>query len=521
VVTGAFEAVDFFPHMGEKGTWLHFMAAPIKNVHGVTLGAVETLIDVTEIKRAEGELVTKNEELHAANEQLAAAEEELKGQFDALTESEQLIRESEERVRKKLDSLLSPEGDIGTLDLADIIDVQAIQSLMEDFHSIMHIASAIIDLHGNVLVATGWQDICTKFHRVNPETCANCVESDNLLTGGIAPGTFKIYRCKNNMWDIATPITVNGKHMGNLFLGQFLFDDESVDYELFRSQAVRYGFDQNSYIAALDRVPRWNRDTIEKVMTFYTKFALMISTLSHSNITLVRTVTERDTTLNSLQRVNQKLNVLSQLSRKDLTNQIFVLNSYLELAINQLSGQDRIIETVQKGVRAIKSIHETIEYSKDYQDMGAKPPKWQNVKMALLFGLSHISIGKIQHHLETENLEIFADPLLEKVCQRLFENSVKHGEHVTRIRVWHTVTSDGVTIFFEDDGIGIPQERKEQIFLRSDGTRTSMRSLIFVREILDITGITIRETGEPGKGARFEMIVPKGMHRQQSPGGLS
>jgi signal transduction histidine kinase len=145
--------------------------------------------------------------------------------------------------------------------------------------------------------------------------------------------------------------------------------------------------------------------------------------------------------------------------------------------------------------------------------MGAKPQKWQNVKMGMLFGLSHISIGEIQHSIETENLEIFADPLLEKVCQRLFENSVKHGDHVTRIRVWNTVTPDGVTIVFEDDGIGIPQDKKEQIFLRSDGPHTSMRSLIFVREILDITGITIRETGEPGKGARFEMTVPKGAWR--------
>jgi PAS domain S-box-containing protein len=224
-------------------------------------------------------------------------------------------------------------------------------------------------------------------------------------------------------------------------------------------------------------------------------------------------ITERKQAEDALLRVNQKLNVLSQLTRKDLTNQTFVLSSYLELVKNQLAGQERIIETVEKGAQAVRLIHETIAYSKDYQDMGAKPPKWQNVKMALLLGLSHISIGEILHSIETEDLEIFADPLLEKVCQRLFENSVKHGDHVTRIRVWHTVTPEGATIFFEDDGIGIPQEKKEQIFLRSAGTRASRGSLIFVKEILDITGITIRETGEPGKGARFEMTVPKGAWR--------
>ncbi len=228
-----------------------------------------------------------------------------------------------------------------------------------------------------------------------------------------------------------------------------------------------------------------------------------------------RDITDRKVAEDALMRVNQKLNVLSQLTRKDLTNQTFVLSSYLELAKNQLTGQEHIIETVEKGAQAVRLIHETIAYSKDYQDMGAKPPKWQNVKMALLLGLSHISISEIQHSIETGDLEVFADPLLEKVCQRLFENSVKHGDHVTLIRVWHTVTPEGATIFFEDDGIGIPHEKKEQIFLRDESSaRASMRSLIFVREILDITGITTTETGEPGKGARFEMTVPKGVYRE-------
>jgi PAS domain S-box-containing protein len=229
-------------------------------------------------------------------------------------------------------------------------------------------------------------------------------------------------------------------------------------------------------------------------------------------------ITERKLAQDTLGRVNQKLNVLSQLTRKDLINQIFVLNSYLDLAIQDARGQDQIIERVQNGKNAARLINEIAEFSKDYQDMGAKPPKWQNVNMVLLLGLSHISTGRIRHTFETENLEIFADPLLENVCQRLFENSVAHGDHVTRIRVWHKVTSGGVIIFFEDDGRGIPQEKKEQIFLRNASTRSAMRSLIFAREILDITGITIEETGEPGTGTRFELMVPDGIWRTAGTG---
>jgi len=215
----------------------------------------------------------------------------------------------------------------------------------------------------------------------------------------------------------------------------------------------------------------------------------------------------------TLVRVNQKLNLLSDLTRRDLTSQIFVLKSYLEIAKKHADGQDRILDSLLKIDRTVRSINEITEISRDYQDMGARPPTWQNVNMALLFGLSHITIGGIQHSLETENLEIFADPLLEKAFQGLFENSLEHGAQVSRIRVSSTMTPDEVVILYEDDGTGIPLERKERIFLHGEGARTAVRGLFFVREILDITGITIRETGEPGKGARFGMAVPKGAWR--------
>ena len=230
-------------------------------------------------------------------------------------------------------------------------------------------------------------------------------------------------------------------------------------------------------------------------------------------VSVIRDITERKLAHDTLQRVNRKLNVLSQLTRQDLTTQIFVLNSYLEMAKTHATGHDGIIKNIESSERAIKSIKEITEFTKDYQNMGEKPPKYQNVKLSFLFGLSHISIGEIQHRLETENLEIFADPLLEKAFQGMLENSVEHGGHVSRIRVSHTVTPDGVTIVFEDDGVGILNEKKDLIFLRGEGVRASVRGLFFVREILDITGITITETGEPGKGARFEMTVPKGAWR--------
>ena len=101
---------------------------------------------------------------------------------------------------------------------------------------------AITDVTGNVRVATGWQDICTRFHRIQPDTLANCKESDIHLSRNVNEGEYALYKCKNGMWDLATPIFIGGRHSANLFLGQFLFDDEVPDYDFFRKQAERYCF---------------------------------------------------------------------------------------------------------------------------------------------------------------------------------------------------------------------------------------------------------------------------------------
>ena len=208
-------------------------------------------------------------------------------------QAETALRDSENRVRAKLDSLLSPEGDIGRLELTDVMDIPALQALLDDIYRLTPISMAIIDLRGRVLVSTGWQDICTQFHRVNPLTARNCLESDTQLSQGIAPGAFKFYRCKNQMYDMATPIVVGGRHLGNLFLGQFFFSDEPPDRESFRAQAQRYGFDEVAYLAALERTPRWNRDTIQVAMAFYAHLVELFSNLSYRNIQLARSMVEQ------------------------------------------------------------------------------------------------------------------------------------------------------------------------------------------------------------------------------------
>ena len=169
----------------------------------------------------------------------------------------------------------------------------------------------INDLKGNVLVSAGWQDICTKFHRVHPQVYKYCVESDTKLASAATPRKLKMYKCKNNMWDIVTPIMSDDQHVGYIFSGQFFFDDEPLDYEFFRSQARKYGFNEGEYMAALNNVPRLSREAVEVGMSFLMAFANTLSQLSYSNFKQAQLLTERNTLVNALQESEERFHTMA------------------------------------------------------------------------------------------------------------------------------------------------------------------------------------------------------------------
>lgn len=216
-----------------------------------------------------------------------------------------------EKVTSRMENSYCPVSELEHLDLSEIIDVTAFQALMENFYKLAHIPISIADHQGKVLVGVGWQDICTKFHRIHPDTGRYCLESDTQLSKDIPPGEFRLYKCKNRMWDIATPIMLGDQHVGNVFSGQFFFDDELLDYEFFRSQARKYGFKEEEYISALEAAPCLSREVVNTGITFLVQLAEMISKLSYSNFKLVRSMAERDALMESLRKNEERFTFAS------------------------------------------------------------------------------------------------------------------------------------------------------------------------------------------------------------------
>ena len=155
------------------------------------------------------------------------------------------------------------------------------------------------------------------------------------------------------------------------------------------------------------------------------------------------------------------------------------------------------------------SIGEHIEFTRIYQELASTEPRWQDLRSAL--PVTRIPPG-MTLDAEVGTISVYADPIFEKIFTNLLDNTLRHGNHATTIRVFTQKSPDGLTIVWEDDGDGIPAPEKEKIFRQGYGKNTGL-GLFLSREILSMTGISISETGVPGQGARFEMQVPKNGYR--------
>lgn len=236
------------------------------------------------------------------------------------------------------------------------------------------------------------------------------------------------------------------------------------------------------------------------------------ATIIEQNRELTGINTRLNSSQNAFETANKKLNLLSSVTRHDIKNQLQALLAFVELSKEQTKDPE-MLHFIEREETAVQNIQRQIEFTKNYEDIGVHAPQWHNIGTRLK-ALQEITPDlQIVVSPALDTVEIFADPLLEKVFENIIDNSRLHGERVKEILVFTLQNCLGdIALVFEDDGIGIPEPDKERIFEKGFGKHSGL-GLFLCREILAITGLTLKETGTFGKGARFEIIVPSGKYR--------
>jgi len=212
--------------------------------------------------------------------------------------------------------------------------------------------------------------------------------------------------------------------------------------------------------------------------------------------------------LNALEAAREKLSTLSSVTRHDVLNQVTVLNLNLDLL--QMTNTDpEVDEIIYELNMASEKIRDLIEFTRYYPGLGDSRPSWLSLDEMVDNVAPQGFYNELPVDLRCRKIKLYVDPLFEKVIYNLFDNTYRYGEKATRITVDCIREDRAIKLVIEDDGVGIPADKKELIFEKNYGTNTGY-GLFLVEKIIEMVGFDIRETGEEGVGARFEITVPEG-----------
>lgn len=527
-VEGGYEATDYFPQMGDTGKWLHATAVLMRDANGIVTGAIETLEDITERKNATEGLKESEKFLDNVVENIPDmifVKDARDLRFVRFNRAgEELLGYSREELYGKNDYDFFPkdEADFFTrqdqivLEKRQLVDIpeENIQTRLKGSR-ILHTKKIVIpDMNGRPAYLLGISEDITERKHAEEEIEKARRRLDSTLkfieTIISAIPTPLFYKDREGRYigvndafaEIMghTPDFYKGKTVKELWPGEYSEVYHEKDLELMEtSQKQVYEYkilDRNGVEHEVIYGKNMFRDESGQVAGIVGAFV---------------DITERKRMEKALQLARNKINLLNTVTFQDIQNAAFSLSAYHELLTN-LVKDEKAQAFLEKMVVLNQKVLDSLNFAKNYQDMGVRPPGWHNIEQVFLFAISHLDFLHIRHTLHVNGLEVYADPLLETVFFTMMQNVLLHGEHASEVTIRYREKPEGLILFIEDNGVGIPTEEKHMIFDRGHGKGTGL-GLFLVREVLSITGMTIQETGVAGRGAWFEILVPKEGYR--------
>ena len=210
--------------------------------------------------------------------------------------------------------------------------------------------------------------------------------------------------------------------------------------------------------------------------------------------------------------LKKKLNLVGSVTRHDVLNQMTAIVGYNEL-LEMIVTDEKQKSYIEREKFAVDKIRRLFQFAKDYQNLAVEPPRWQGLDNVIHRAMEIFDNPAIQVTVSVGRTTVFADSFLDKAIFQFLDNAARYGGTATEVRITFQNRDTHAEMIIEDNGCGIPAADKDRIFERGYGKGTGW-GLFLAREILAMTGITVTENGEPGKGARFVITLPKGTYRE-------
>lgn len=414
--------------------------------------------------------------------------------------------------------------------LNELIDVPVLQKLMEQLYDAFDLPNAVIDTEGNVLIAAGWKRICTDFYRRNPITERLCIKSDAIIFEKNRQSSEPyLYECANGLVDCAIPIIIGDEHLGNFFIGQFLF--EKADKAKFIERANLYGFNQVKFLEALDEVPIISKKEIKTRLKFVKNLAEVFAEQGLQKLHLLDLNRELEIAKSEAINANQsKSEFFARMSHEVRTPMNAILGLSRLLEQSQLDNtQSNYVDLITKSANALLGIiNDILDFSK--MEVG----KLQIVDSEFnLVGLLEDVVELISYQNSDKKLELnldvaFDTPIkivsdelrVRQILSNLLSNAfkfTKHGNIVVRTKpIYQKDENLYIQYIVEDSGIGMnndqinklatPFDQGDPYITREFGGTGLGLSICY--HLVELLNGTIEVTSERDKGTTFVVTLP-------------